>query len=254
MQVNGACGSSNGQNLLSAPTSNLCSAGTASTVTGAGPWSWTCAGSNGGTTASCSANLEDFSLSPVSPITATAGGPAATATVTVNAINGFSVPVTLTVSGVPTGVSAAFNPVSVNPSGSAASSTLTVSLAPSVTPSTFTLQITGTSGQLTHSTSVGVTVILTTNGITSLINQLRAAGCIDNSIDADALIIILSGAQKAISNGDIKGAIVLLDLEVGAIELEQGLKQIKSSCTVGGVTINPAPVLTSDVKALIGSL
>ena len=55
--VNGACGSSNGADLTSAPTTNLCSAGTASAVGGAGPWNWTCAGSNGGTTASCSANL-----------------------------------------------------------------------------------------------------------------------------------------------------------------------------------------------------
>ncbi len=56
--VNGACGSSNGAGLTGAPTSNLCSAGTASAVTGAGPWNWTCAGFGGGTTASCSALLE----------------------------------------------------------------------------------------------------------------------------------------------------------------------------------------------------
>ena len=53
--VNGACGSSNGAKLTSAPTTNLCSAGTASTVGGSGPWNWTCAGSKGGTTASCEA-------------------------------------------------------------------------------------------------------------------------------------------------------------------------------------------------------
>jgi hypothetical protein len=56
--VNGACGSSNGAKLTTAPTTNLCSAGTASTVGGSGPWNWTCAGSKGGTTASCSALLE----------------------------------------------------------------------------------------------------------------------------------------------------------------------------------------------------
>ena len=56
--VNGACGSSNGASLTSAPTTNLCSVGTASAVSGAGPWSWNCAGSNGGATASCSATLE----------------------------------------------------------------------------------------------------------------------------------------------------------------------------------------------------
>src|SRR5208282_4723650 len=56
--VSGGCGSSNGADLTSAPTANLCSAGTASSVSGSGPWNWTCAGSGGGTTASCSALLE----------------------------------------------------------------------------------------------------------------------------------------------------------------------------------------------------
>jgi hypothetical protein len=56
--VNGVCGSSNGADLTSAPAANLCSAGTASTVSGSGPWTWSCAGSNGGTTASCSAQLK----------------------------------------------------------------------------------------------------------------------------------------------------------------------------------------------------
>jgi hypothetical protein len=53
---NGACGSSNGASLTSAPIANLCSAGMASSVGGSGPWAWSCAGSNGGTTASCNAN------------------------------------------------------------------------------------------------------------------------------------------------------------------------------------------------------
>src|SRR5579872_3714461 len=51
--VNGACGSSNGASLSSAPTANLCTAGTASAVSGAGPWSWSCGGANGGSTATC---------------------------------------------------------------------------------------------------------------------------------------------------------------------------------------------------------
>jgi hypothetical protein len=53
--VNGSCGSSNGQSLTAAPTGNLCSTGTASAVSGSGPWKWSCAGQNGGATASCSA-------------------------------------------------------------------------------------------------------------------------------------------------------------------------------------------------------
>jgi hypothetical protein len=56
--LNGACGSSNGANLTGAPSSNLCKAGAASSVTGSGPWNWSCSGSGGGTTASCLAQLK----------------------------------------------------------------------------------------------------------------------------------------------------------------------------------------------------
>jgi len=55
--VNGMCGSSNGTTVASKPTTNLCGTGTSSTVAGTGPWSWSCAGNNGGTTAMCSAQL-----------------------------------------------------------------------------------------------------------------------------------------------------------------------------------------------------
>ena len=49
--VNGACGSSNGEALSDPPMSNLCSTGMTTGLSGSGPWSWSCAGSNGGTTA-----------------------------------------------------------------------------------------------------------------------------------------------------------------------------------------------------------
>ena len=38
-----------------APTTGLCTSGTASAVANGSPWSWSCTGSGGGTTASCSA-------------------------------------------------------------------------------------------------------------------------------------------------------------------------------------------------------
>jgi|GEM_PF-5419906 len=57
-RINGGCGSShNGYFSAAAPPSaNLCAWGTASTVTSQGDkWTWTCAGSSGGLTASCQA-------------------------------------------------------------------------------------------------------------------------------------------------------------------------------------------------------
>lgn len=57
--TNGSCGAANGSVFASAPTTNLCSAGTATAVTGVGPWTWSCNGTNGGTNQSCSAQLRD---------------------------------------------------------------------------------------------------------------------------------------------------------------------------------------------------
>lgn len=51
--ASGSCGSSNGQSFLSAPSNNLCSAGSSSGLSGSGPWTWSCLGSFGGSTVHC---------------------------------------------------------------------------------------------------------------------------------------------------------------------------------------------------------
>jgi len=53
----GSCGTAGGSNSYTAPSTNLCSEGDPSEVTGTGPWNWTCSGSYGGVSASCVANL-----------------------------------------------------------------------------------------------------------------------------------------------------------------------------------------------------
>lgn len=63
--VNGVCGIANGQSFIVAPSTNLCSAGTATSVTGTGPWGWSCTGANGGSTSVCSANLTTVTLTPI---------------------------------------------------------------------------------------------------------------------------------------------------------------------------------------------
>ncbi len=55
--VNGLCGNANEVAVSAKPASALCNAGSASPVTGSGPWAWSCVGSGGGTTASCSAPM-----------------------------------------------------------------------------------------------------------------------------------------------------------------------------------------------------
>ena len=55
--INGVCGSANGGTYSTAPATNLCSTGTASSVTtGSSNYTWTCNGQYNGTNASCTAN------------------------------------------------------------------------------------------------------------------------------------------------------------------------------------------------------
>jgi kumamolisin len=80
-------------------------------------------------------------------------------TVTVNKQNGFAGNVTLSATGVPSGVTATFTP---NPTTS--SSTLNLAATGSATAGNFIVTILGTSGGLTNATSLSLTVAPTVNG------------------------------------------------------------------------------------------
>ncbi len=58
IQVNGACGESDGGTFSVVPSTNLCSDGIPSALTGTGPWNWTCQSENGGSNANCSADIQ----------------------------------------------------------------------------------------------------------------------------------------------------------------------------------------------------
>ncbi|NVN93162.1 MAG: S8 family serine peptidase [Desulfuromonadales bacterium] len=81
LPANGACGSASGQSSTSAPSANLCLHGAASPVTGAGPWNWSCIGQNGGSSASCSADIITYSISA-----SVSGGAGGTVTSSVSAV------------------------------------------------------------------------------------------------------------------------------------------------------------------------
>ncbi|MDD5586428.1 MAG: OmpA family protein, partial [Alphaproteobacteria bacterium] len=72
--IEGVCGPSNGVTTLTRPESALCSAGIASAVSGKGPWTWSCSGTNGGGAVSCVAPLAGKgSVSKPLPATVTPG-------------------------------------------------------------------------------------------------------------------------------------------------------------------------------------
>jgi subtilase family serine protease len=80
-------------------------------------------------------------------------GNSGTSTITVNPLNGFTGSVTLSASGLPSGVTAGFVP---NPTTT--TSTLTLTASASAATGTSTVTITGTSGSLTATTTVSLTV------------------------------------------------------------------------------------------------
>ncbi len=195
----------------------------------------------------------DFSLGPIPPVTVLVGGTASTS-VTVNSAGGFTSDVMLSSSGARAGVSLTFSPSSVAPpSDGSKSSNLTVRLSPFVTPTAFTVTVTGTAGSLSHSSPVSITVIVSSSGISAVVGQLLAAGCIDNAGSATAIAAKLSASQTAISAGNIKTAINILTAFINQVRAQSG-KHVLSACTVGGVTFEPAAVLIGNARSLINSL
>ena len=98
-----------------------------------------------------------IAASPTS-VTVTQGA-SGTSTITITSTGGFNSATTLSASGLPTGVTAAFstNPLTPPANGSA-TSTLTLTASSSATVGTATVTITGTSGSTSHSTTIALTV------------------------------------------------------------------------------------------------
>ena len=97
----------------------------------------------------------DFSLSATPSTQSVVSGGSTTYTVTVTPSGGFSGSVTFSASGLPSGASASFSPLTVSGSGS---TTMTVTTASGTPTGTYPLTITGSSGTLSHSATVNLMV------------------------------------------------------------------------------------------------
>ncbi|GAA3197894.1 metallophosphoesterase [Nonomuraea roseoviolacea] len=112
-----------------------------------------------GTCHKAGSTTPDFALSAQPSSLDVAPGASATSTVQVAGQNGFSGTTRLTVSGQPSGVTATISPASVTVgSGGTANATLTVSAAAGTPAGTHPLTVTGTSGSLTRTATVQLSV------------------------------------------------------------------------------------------------
>ena len=167
--INGVCGSANGQTFTSAPTTNLCSVGSPSEVTSnPGTFTWSCAGSNGGQDASCSATRA--STATVTPATQTVSGAVGTAITNTTPYTpiGFTGTVTYAISPtLPTGLTlnSASGVISGTPTASQATATFTVTATGATSgTATATVSITILATQATGTTPGGPVTARITGG------------------------------------------------------------------------------------------
>jgi len=123
-------------------------------TTPTGTYPLTVTGTSGSSTVSTTISLTitggaSFSLTPTSSAVTVARGHSGTDAVSVVAANGFSGAVSFGISGLPAGATGAFSPAS-----SATGSTLTIAVAASTAPGTYSLTLTGTAAPTNASQAI----------------------------------------------------------------------------------------------------
>src|SRR3982075_1812571 len=168
---------------------------TASSTATTGPATVTITGTSGALTHSTTialtvnaATTPNFTIgaSPSSLTIVQAGN--GTSSITITSQNSFSSATTLSASGLPSGVTAAFstNPVTPPANGSA-TSTLTLTASATATTGNATVTVTGTSGSLTHSTTIALTVNSSTGSQTAVYDStLKAPKCVNVASGCDS--------------------------------------------------------------------
>jgi len=151
---------------VNAPGGTIIANFSAQTSTPAGVYPIQIVGTNGTITHSTTLTITvpgtgSFTLAPSAPTLSIARGGSGTETITVTGQSGFSGSVSLTASGLPSGVTAAFG---TNPT--TGSSVLTLTASSAATTGAFTVTVTGTSGTLTPVTTTFTLAVTGTGSFT----------------------------------------------------------------------------------------
>ena len=182
-----------------------------------------------------------------------------TSTITITSQNSFSSATTLSASGLPTGVTAAFstNPVTPAANGSA-TSVLTLTASATATLGSATVTVTGTSGSLNHSTTIALTVNSSAGAQTALYNStLKAPECatVGTSCDSGPSLLLgrdhMSGGAEPNQPNTINNSCA--DGTAGTFHSDESNDRIVVTSTSGGpLTHGTTATVTATVWAWSG--
>ena len=172
-----------------------------------------------------------LSASPTS-LTITPGG-SGTSAITVTPQNGFSGSVSLSASGLPTGVTPSFSP---NPTTT--TSTLTLAVGSAATTGTFTVTITGTSGTLTNTTTITLTVAPPPPPLPTVSSLELNPTSVTGGAQSSTGTVTLSGPAPA------GGATVLLSSSNGAARVPSSVI-VRAGASSATFTVNTSMVLVT---------
>jgi subtilase family serine protease len=126
-------------------------------------------------------------------------GAKGTSSITTAVVDGFDAAVALSASGLPTGVTASFNPTSIAAPGSG-SSVLTLTVASTAVAGTYPITVTGTGGGVTQKTTVSLTVTSTSTPAFTLSASPTSITVARSSSGTSAIKTVVSGGfNSAIS-------------------------------------------------------
>jgi len=181
-----------------------------------------------------------FSLSASPSSLAITQGSNGTSTITVSSQNSFNSAVTLSATGLPSGVTAVFstNPVSPPANGNA-TSTLMLTASATATTGTAAITVKGTSGSLTQSTTISLTVNSSSGALTAVYNStLKAPACatVGTSCDSGPSLLLgrdnMSGGAEPHQPNTINNSCA--DGTAGTFHSDESNDRIVVSSTNGG--------------------
>jgi subtilase family serine protease len=181
-----------------------------------------------------------------------------TSTITITSQNGFSSATTLTATGLPSGVTAAFSPNPVTPpANSSATSTLTLTASATATTGTATVTVTGTSGSLNHSTTIALTVNSSSGAQTAVYNStLKAPECatVGTSCDSGPSLLLgrdhMSGGAEPNQPNTINNSCA--DGTSGTFHSDESNDRIVVTSSSGALTHGTTATVTATVWAWSG--